>query len=124
MISRYVRLGGRTSDNRGFSSWTEKQALEQSNIPSVLEGTTCWGVNMSSLWQRVKIIAIILGIAILVLGIAILAWLLLPDIAGWVAYSHFFRTLTTDGGLNAWLARAVSTVLLVFFVCGVRMVLS
>ena len=73
---------------------------------------------MPSLKDCLKVAGILVAV---IVGTLLLLPLLLEAIGGAAfsfSYSYFFRILTSQGGINAWLARAISVLFALGFAFG------
>lgn len=75
------------------------------------------------MWSFSRILKL-LAILVAVLLVLLLVWRVFFEVAAWQAYSHYFHIITSQGGVNAWLARAVSVLFAGAFWFGLRMYLS
>jgi hypothetical protein len=71
-----------------------------------------------------KTVAVVGGVIVATIVVLWLLPLVLGGGAGIGSYLYFFRTLTSEGGVNAWLVRVLSILFASAVVLGVRMVLS
>jgi len=58
------------------------------------------------------------------IGLLLVLWLVSAELAYYFSYSYFLRMLSTEGGLNVWLARALGGLLAIGVCVGVSMNLS